>query len=224
MEVADDLVRLASRRQPAPVRIPITDRCNQHCSWCPCRTEGQGTLSPARLTRKLEAAAARAEREDVLLSGAEPALHPRFFSMMRLLAARSVRTGFVTNGRIFSLPDWARKAGQVGVRFVVWRIPAPLSDLAVHSGDESATEQSLLGLDNLLALRALAIQAEIGVPNGTEDGVADTLRTLAARGVFRCRLVTQSPLSPAWSKAWSLLAVELRLSLSLPPSVSASAL
>ncbi|MBM4354324.1 MAG: radical SAM protein [Deltaproteobacteria bacterium] len=209
----DGLGRPATAHRPPITRIPITDRCNQRCPWCPCLEEGRAALSPARLTHRLESAAARTGRGRALLAGSEPALHPGFFRMLQLLAARSVQAGFVTNGRIFALPDWTRKAGQAGARFVVWRIPAPLDHLARHTGDAAAPEQSLAGMDNLLALRTLAVEAEIGVPEGSEPAVEETLRSLAGRGVFRVCLLPQVAPSPTRSASWSALAAELELDL-----------
>jgi len=214
----DLLQRLADSARRTPrrkLRLPLTDRCNQNCGWCPCRKEAGRSVSPARLAGKLEAAVARAGREDVLLSGGEPALHPRFFAIVKLLSSRSVRVGFTTNGRVFSLSDWARKALQAGARFAIWRVPAPVSSLATYTGDPQAAEQSLAGLDNLLAQRSLALEAEIAVPEGEEDRVEDTLRLLADRGIYRVRLIPQHPLPSERSRQWSHLASLLDLRLAI---------
>ncbi len=210
--------RAGARRAVNAASVPISDRCNQNCAWCPCRLEGKGALSPIRLTRRLEAAAARGAREAVLLSGGEPALHPRFFSMVKLLAAQGVHVGFTTNGRIFSLPDWTRKVGQAGARFVVFRIPAPISFLARCTGDAAAAEQAIQGLDNLLSLRSLAVQAEIGIPDGSRSEVAGTLDALADRGVFHIRLVPQGHVDVADATAWNDRAARRSLQLELAQS------
>jgi MoaA/NifB/PqqE/SkfB family radical SAM enzyme len=164
----------------APAVVTITDRCNNRCpDQCPCKASG---FDPSTATKALEKALAGRNRR-VLLDGGEPATHPAFFKMLRLIARSGKQPGFVTNGRVFSLAGWTRKAHESGAEFVRLRLPAPLSHLDAYTGVTDALTQTESGIRNLLDARAFHITAELHVPQGTESGVQETVEYLQRLGI-----------------------------------------
>lgn len=174
------------------VEIPIEDRCNNRCGWCPCRgSSGRADCSPAavtgRVSRELESTSGRT----LLFTGGEPTLNRALFKLVSQVVRSGRRAGFTTNGRVFAYERWARKAAASQTALVRLRLPAPIGAIEARAGVAGAEEQALAGLDNLLAQRRFLVEAEVGVPAGTQGLVEATLSYLANKGVHRTSVVEE---------------------------------
>lgn len=164
----------------APAVVRVTDQCNNNCPVsCPCRVSD---FNPSRSSQALEKALA-GRNPRILLTGGEPATHPAFFKMLRLIAQAGKQPGFVTNGRVFSLPGWTEKARRSGATFVQLRLPAPFSHLDDCTGIQNARTQVEAGLRNLLDARAFHITASLHLPPGTESAAQETTDFFATLGI-----------------------------------------
>jgi len=210
----EPLGRAAEEDGSIPVELAITDRCNNRCSWCPCKARLPKEVTPAAVARALGKALSDDSVREILLTGGEPVLlHRSFFKFLKLVSGSGKRVGFVTNGRVFAYERWVKKAVSFGASFVVLRLPGPLGTLDEVTGERGAEEQTRQGLANLLGERALFVRAEVCVPDGTEGLLPGTLRQLADMGVYRMRIVPQIPLASGIEAEVRALAGELSLGL-----------
>jgi MoaA/NifB/PqqE/SkfB family radical SAM enzyme len=168
------------------VEVPVEDRCNNRCGWCPGReTAGRTDSSPAAMTRRLTRELESSHGRTILFTGGEPTLNRALFKLVSQVARTGRRAGFTTNGRVFAYEQWARRAAASQASLVRLCLPAPIGAIEARAGVEGAEEQALAGLDNLLAQRKFFVEAEVGVPAGTQGLVEKTLAYLADRGVYR---------------------------------------
>jgi MoaA/NifB/PqqE/SkfB family radical SAM enzyme len=201
------------RRQRETLRI--TARCNNNCKWCGC-TQAGGEPSPARLAKELGRLVAREMGPDILLTGGEPAVHPRFPQFIRHLAQAGRRVGFTTNGRVYSYERWVRKVVDCGATFVEVQFPAPPGVLSQYVQDDEAEGQVLQGLTNLLRERKLHVTARLFVPSGTAGRVETALELFAEHGIYHvvveCEEPVESNLREQWVATATRLALEVELS------------
>jgi len=174
------------------VSIPIENRCNNRCDWCPCRVSAARTdCSPSAVAGRLTRVLDEPDDATLLFSGGEPTLNPALFKLVRRVVRSGRRAGFTTNGRVFAYEKWARRAGEAGTSLVRLSLPAPIGAIDSCAGAEGAEGQTLAGLDNLLGQRRFLIEAELAIPKGTDHLVAQTTDYLEQRGIRTIRKVPQ---------------------------------
>ncbi len=77
--------------------LNITNRCNFACKTCLRGESSKEDLAPEALERVLDFFLPRGLKA-VGITGGEPILHPRFYKILKIIAARSIRFHVVTNG------------------------------------------------------------------------------------------------------------------------------
>lgn len=88
---------------PPRLIVELTNICNLHCSYC-LRDEDAlyhsraNFISVELLQRVIKEARAANGVEQLMLTGGEATLHPRFAEIIEAAAAEGVKTSFVTNG------------------------------------------------------------------------------------------------------------------------------
>lgn len=121
--------------------------CNNNCKTCP-HPRGFGSLKGLSIKRE-------ADEEQIIFVGREPAIQPGFIE----LVSKSRDEGYkvievVTNGRIFSVMDFAREAVEAGLTDVLVKFPSVSP--AVHDSitrAEGSWRQTVNGIRNLMKLR-----------------------------------------------------------------------
>jgi len=131
--------------------------CNNNCSFCmednrEKRYEVNGAITPDDVRAMLEGHAGRAE---VMFTSGEPTLNPNFLRYVKWSRELGYRTiGVITNGRLFSNAEFARRALKLGLNHAVVSIHggnAALHDRQVRA--PGAFAETLQGIRNLSELK-----------------------------------------------------------------------
>ncbi|MFP4656939.1 MAG: radical SAM protein [Candidatus Woesearchaeota archaeon] len=144
--------------------ITITFRCNNNCIFCI-----QGYRPNARhrdyseITREIDIASQRGV-DKVIISGGEPTIHPDFLRIISYCAAQSFNIiQVVTNGRMFSIGDFAKKAVKAGLSEVTLSIHGPNAE--IHDklvNYKGAFRQITEAVENLRSYNII-ISVDIGI-------------------------------------------------------------
>ncbi|MCC6644522.1 MAG: radical SAM protein [Polyangiaceae bacterium] len=175
-EAYDERVRAAD--DPPAVRLYVTHRCNNRCSFC---VVGTGPQVEEDLEAQLHALRAlrREGARTLELTGGEPTLHPALFRLIaeaRRLGYDDVR--LVTNGRMASYPPFARRLARAGLsRVMVSLHGADAETHAAHVGVDEAFEQAQAGLAALA--RESPPTLELGVACAVTRRTSGSLREVA---------------------------------------------
>lgn len=150
-------------RPGAPVVVwHLTPRCDLRCRHCYAATEDRGELTPQEERRLLDELAALGVPV-LLLSGGEPLLHPRFWTILDEARRRGLRVALSTNG-VHIDGETARRLGDAGIVYAGVSI----------DGDERTS-------DAFRGVRGAFRRAERGIVALTEAGVRTGLRFTLAR-------------------------------------------
>jgi MoaA/NifB/PqqE/SkfB family radical SAM enzyme len=146
------------------LNLLIGTRCNNRCVFCLDRsgepddgTTGTLVASSAEAVAALrrDRAAGGPSRTGVALGRLEPALDRDLLEVVRAAKALGYETIQLTsNGRVLSNRAWAEALAEAGVNLFTISVHAPSAD--VHdrlSGRPRAFEQTVRGLENLVAIR-----------------------------------------------------------------------
>lgn len=170
--------------------ITVTLRCNNQCRFCP-----RPTLRHIRvrslddLDERLRAIREHSRR--VVLTGGEVTLLSDFVELVaKCRAARFEQIGIITNARQLADRSLTRRAVEAGLSEACVTV-YDLRD-EVHDGlttQPGSLAETLQGLDNLLAearrSEGLLVRVNTLLCAANADGLHDTLRELARRGVER---------------------------------------
>lgn len=95
------------------ININITFECNSNCIFCAANHEIMGQVGRLSLddideivsNLKLD------NSDEIILSGGEPTMHPDFFDILDILTKTNCKISMLTNGRILSKTEFAKKLG-----------------------------------------------------------------------------------------------------------------
>jgi uncharacterized radical SAM superfamily Fe-S cluster-containing enzyme len=142
--------RMEAAREPAPVILDVTYRCNNRCAFCTTGTRAQRDGDPAAHEALLVEHRRRGATA-LELEGGEPTLAPHLFPLIR--RARQLgyrRVALTTNGRLASYPSFGRALARSGATSIDFSIHGPTATLhGEHVGVDDAFEQVLAGARNV---------------------------------------------------------------------------
>lgn len=187
MKPSELLSRAAARTS---VAVEIGGGCNNRCVFCRARLETYET-DTARLIARI-GESARDGCTEIVLTGHEPTIHCDFLKILSAASGAGYRIVRVeTNGRMFSYPEFCRRAAEAGMTH---------ADVLLTGGDEptslrvnpvpDAFAQTVRGVRTLRA-EAPAVHLSINIPvtRDNVDALAETVALARKLGAKRVCLV-----------------------------------
>lgn len=165
--------------------VELTNICNLHCGYC-LRDEDAlyhtpANFLPAELLRRVigEARAVMGVRE-VMFTGGEPTLHPRFSEIIEAVGAEGLKASFITNGWHFERV-WPTIAAN---RETITHVAFSLDGATREAHDRWRGEGSFVRL-----ARAFSRCHAAGLPFGVKVGIRrDTLPHIEQIALFAARM------------------------------------
>jgi molybdenum cofactor biosynthesis enzyme MoaA len=182
--------------------VRLTFDCNDRCVFCLDAHTHTGEMRRAEEVREQILDGRRKGAERLILSGGEPTIHPNYVDFVRLgrLAGyRWVQT--VTNGRMFSYPEFLRRCVDEGLSEITFSIHGP--NAKVHDalvGTKGAFEQEMRGLKNALADGRVVVNIDIVVNRANVKHLPEMLRKFTAMGVKEFDLLQVVPFGRAFTE------------------------
>ncbi|MBW2525649.1 MAG: radical SAM protein [Deltaproteobacteria bacterium] len=170
--------------------ITVTLRCNNQCRFCPRPTLRHISVRSAEdLDARLRAVRRHSRR--VVLTGGEVTIHAELVDWIdRCRRLGFEQIGIITNARALADAERARRlvdAGLTEACVTVYDLRAAVHDQL--TGAPGSLEESLLGLDQLLALagrgESLLVRVNTLLCAANADGLQPMLQELCRRGVRR---------------------------------------
>jgi len=146
---------MSDKRKIKRVDIKVGFQCNNHCLFCV-----QGRKREVTAFKKIEVIenfieeAARSGKDEVVLTGGEPTLHPNFLEIVRFAKKNNFTNIQVqTNGRMFSYPDFCAETIRAGAtEFSPALHGACAKTHDELTGSRGSFEQTVQGIKNLRSL------------------------------------------------------------------------
>lgn len=204
--LSDELNKVVSHEEAAHDKrnwVRLTHDCNNRCTFCLDSNALNGTL---RDTDEIKVQIIEGRKKGMtrlILSGGEPTIHPNFLDFVLLgkkAGYRKVQT--VTNGRMFSYPQFLERAAENGLDEITFSLHghnAKLHDRLV--GVPGAFEQEVAGLKAALAMRRFIINIDIVINKQNVPVLPEILDTFISWGVKEFDLLHVIPFGNAWTDA-----------------------
>lgn len=148
------------------ITIATWNKCNNNCLMCtnPPGYKKEKDYDYGKLTDRYKNLDVR-ERE-IYLTGGEPTFHPRFFDFLDFLKKKCLKAKItiVTNGRLLSSPNFAKKCLAIGN--ISFQIAVHGSYASSHdkiTGIKGSFEETAKGIKNLLDLRSDQSEIELRI-------------------------------------------------------------
>ena len=125
--------------------------CNNRCIFCHC----DGHRNAATETDRLSTLLGRIPTgvTQILLSGGEPTIYPDLKNILSQLKQQNLTTGFITNGRMFAYPAFARMAIEARSEYFYISLHASKSEIHDRiTGSPGSFHQTVTGINNLSSL------------------------------------------------------------------------
>lgn len=206
ISLSDELNKVVSHEEAAHDRrnwVRLTHDCNNRCTFCLDSNALNGTL---RDTEEIKIQIIEGRKKGMtrlILSGGEPTIHPNFLDFVLLgkrAGYRKVQT--VTNGRMFSYPEFLKRAAANGLDEITFSLHghnAKLHDRLV--GVPGAFEQEVKGLKAALAMGCFIINIDIVINKQNVPHLPEILDTFISWGVKEFDLLHVIPFGNAWTDA-----------------------
>lgn len=148
------------------ITIAAWNKCNNNCLMCtnPPGYKKEKDYDYGKLIDRYKNL--DPEEREIYLTGGEPVLHPHFFDFLDFLRKKcpESKITIVTNGRLFSYSEFARKClsrGNISFQIAVHGPNARLHDKI--TGAKGSFEQTISGIRNLLKLKPEESEIELRV-------------------------------------------------------------
>ncbi|MFO0598841.1 MAG: radical SAM protein [Myxococcaceae bacterium] len=212
-DVADG--RLASHEDAAHEKrnwVRLTFDCNNGCTFClDSNTHDGSNRSPEEIKKQiLDGRAKGATR--LILSGGEPTIHPHFVDFVRLgrLAGyRKIQT--VTNGRLFSYPQFLDRSLSAGLNEITFSLHGPnpkIHDALV--GVPGAFEQETAALKAAIADGRPVVNVDVVINRGNVKVLPEMLELFISWGVREFDLLQVVPFGRAFNEGRESLFYDLK--------------
>lgn len=211
--VAD--TRLASHEDAAHEKrnwVRLTFDCNNGCTFCLDSNTHDGTNRSNEDIKKqiLDGRAKGATR--LILSGGEPTIHPHFVDFVklgRLAGYRKIQT--VTNGRLFSYPQFLERSLSAGLNEITFSLHGP--NAKIHDalvGVPGAFEQETKALKDALADGRPVVNVDIVINKGNIKVLPEMLELFISWGVREFDLLQVVPFGRAFNEGRTTLFYDLK--------------
>lgn len=203
---SDELNKIVSHEEAAHDRrnwVRLTHDCNNRCTFCLDSNALNGTIRSAEEIKIQIIEGRKKGMTRLILSGGEPTIHPNFLDFVRLgkkAGYRKIQT--VTNGRMFSYPEFLQRAADYGLDEITFSLHGhtpKLHDRLV--GVPGAFEQEVKGLKAALAMGRFIINIDIVINKQNVPYLPEMLETFISWGVKEFDLLHVIPFGNAWTEA-----------------------
>jgi MoaA/NifB/PqqE/SkfB family radical SAM enzyme len=203
---ADDELKVESHESAAHEKrnwVRLSYDCNNHCTFCLDTLAHNGTMR-GNMDVKVQIIEGRKKGATrLILSGGEPTMHPNFLDFVKL----GKRAGYpkiqtVTNGRMFSYPEFLDEAADNGLDEITFSLHGhtpKLHDALV--GTPGAFVQETAGLKAALASRRFIVNVDIVINKQNVKYLPDMLELFISWGVQEFDLLHIIPFGNAWGPA-----------------------
>lgn len=191
--------------------VRLTFDCNDHCIFCLDSHTHNGTNRAKEEIKAQILDGRRKGAERLILSGGEPTIHPNFVDFVRLGSlAGYERIQTVTNGRLFSYPEFLRRSLDAGLGEITFSIHGP--NAKIHDalvGTKGAFEQEIKGLELALQDGRPIINIDICVNRGNVKHLPAMLKKFTEMGVLEYDLLHVIPFGRAYTEGKETLFYDL---------------
>jgi MoaA/NifB/PqqE/SkfB family radical SAM enzyme len=191
--------------------VRLTFDCNNRCVFCLDSDTHDGEMRNREEVKRQILDGRRAEATRLILSGGEPTIHPDYVDFIKLGARagyRKIQT--VTNGRLFSYPEFLRRCLDAGLSEITFSLHghnAKVHDALV--GVKGAFEQEVDGLKNAIADGRPIVNVDIVINRANVKHLAEMLDTFIALGVREFDLLQVVPFGRAFTEGRDTLFYDL---------------
>jgi MoaA/NifB/PqqE/SkfB family radical SAM enzyme len=183
--------------------VRLTYDCNNHCIFCLDTLAHDGSMRSSMDVKVQIVEGRKKGATRLILSGGEPTMHPNFLEFVKLgkrAGYRRVQT--VTNGRMFSYPEFLSTAAENGLDEITFSLhghTAKLHDALV--GTPGAFEQEVAGLKAALGSDRFIVNLDIVINKMNVKHLPEMIETFMAWGVREFDLLHIIPFGNAWGPA-----------------------
>jgi MoaA/NifB/PqqE/SkfB family radical SAM enzyme len=182
--------------------IRLTSMCNNLCTFCLDTLAHNGTISSEEEVKARIIEGRRKGSTRLILSGGEPTIHPqyvKFIKLGRMAGYSKIQT--VTNGRMFSYPDFLKRCLDAGLDEITFSIHghnAKVHDALV--GVPGAFDEEVEGLRLALADGRPIVNIDVCLNKGNIRKLPELLDRFIAMGVKEYDLLHLIPFGMAWDE------------------------
>lgn len=174
--------------------IPLTFRCNNNCTSCIIDSRlaaKRGHLTWSELKKRIDRLSESCDT--VGITGGEPTIAKHFFKFMAYLrdTRPDIMVFLVSNGRMFSYPEFARRVSGLGIKNLRVGMAIYSHDPAVHDSitmNQGSWEQTAKGIKNLMGL-GIRVELRIIVNRLNYASMEDTARYMSSNFIGVERVV-----------------------------------
>lgn len=204
--LSDELNKVVSHEEAAHDKrnwVRLTHDCNNRCTFCLDSNALNGTIRDSEEIKIQIIEGRKKGMTRLILSGGEPTIHPNFLDFVVLgkkAGYRKVQT--VTNGRMFSYPEFLKRAADNGldeITFSVHGHTAKIHDRLV--GVPGAFEQEVKGLKAAVAMGCFIVNIDVVINKQNVGHLPEMLDTFISWGVKEFDLLHVIPFGNAWTDA-----------------------
>ena len=183
--------------------VRLTRLCNNKCTFClDALAHNETVVSDDEVKRRiLDGRRNGATR--LILSGGEPTIHPGYITFIKYgRAAGYRRIQTVTNGRMFSYPEFLKRCLDAGLQEITFSIHG--HDARVHDalvGVPGAFDEEIEGLRLALADGRPIVNIDVCLNRGNIRRLPELLDRFIAMGVREFDLLHIIPFGNAWERA-----------------------
>ena len=186
--------------------IRLTSRCNNLCVFCldtlarDHQGDHGGTLATEAEVKARIIAGRRDGATRLILSGGEPTIHPQFVKFIRygrLAGYRRIQT--VTNGRMFSYPEFLDRCLSAGLQEITFSVHG--HNARVHDalvGVKGAFDEEVRAIQLALADGRPIVNLDVCLNKGNVRRLPKLLDRFIALGVHEFDLLHLIPFGAAW--------------------------
>jgi len=191
--------------------VRLTFDCNNRCTFCLDSDSHDGEMRSRDEIREQILDGKKKGAERLILSGGEPTIHPNYVDFIRLgrgAGYRWIQT--VTNGRLFSYPDFLAKCLDAGLDEITFSVHGP--NAKVHDalvGVKGAYEQEMRGLQLAMTDGRPVINVDVVINRGNVKHIPTMLTQLYGMGVREFDLLQVVPFGRAFTEGRETLFYDL---------------
>lgn len=182
--------------------IRLTSMCNNLCTFCLDTLAHNGTMTGDDEVKERIIEGRRKGATRLILSGGEPTIHPNYIKFIKLgKMAGYPKVQTVTNGRMFSYPEFLKRCLDAGLDEITFSIHghnAKVHDALV--GVPGAFEEEVEGLRMALEDGRPIINIDVCLNKGNIRKLPELLDKFIAMGVKEYDLLHLIPFGMAWDE------------------------
>ena len=182
--------------------VRLTSMCNNKCTFCLDALAHNETMASDAEVKQRIVEGRKNGATRLILSGGEPTIHPSYIKFIhygRLAGYRRIQT--VTNGRMFSYPEFLGRCLDAGLQEITFSIHG--ADAKVHDalvGVPGAFDEEVEGLRLALADGRPIVNIDVCLNRGNIRRLPELLDRFIAMGVREFDLLHLIPFGNAWER------------------------